>query len=71
MLTKNENITRSEYYKLVSDIVLLKKTVAELAKDQLTSSVIRKIEKSSLSLDKGLGKRFASLKEFKNYLRHL
>ena len=50
---------------------LLQKAVVENSKDEVSSEYIKRLEKISLNLDAGKGKKFSSTSSFRNYLRDL
>ncbi len=56
---------------ILSRLDFLQKLVFESSKDEVDFSVMKKFEKTSLSLDNGKGKRFSSISAFKNYLKDL
>ena len=64
-------ISRSEYEKLLSDLALLKETVRNLGKDEINPVVAKKLQKASELLDRGKGKKFSKIKDFRKYLRDL
>ena len=54
-----------------SEVSALKEIVFELSKDEVKPAVVKRLESQSKILDKGGGKRFLNLKEFKNHLKNL
>lgn len=72
-------IPKTEYKKMLqsqekmqSQIEDLRKFVIEtMRKEEVSPSVIKRLEKISRSLDKGKGKSFNSTPSFKSYLRCL
>lgn len=54
-----------------SQLLFIKEAILELARDEISQSLIVKLGKASKLLDAGKGKRFSSLKDFKKYLKSL
>ena len=57
--------------KISAELSLLKSVVLEFAGRELHPSVIKKLERQSKLLDRGVGKSFSNVRDFKRYLRTL
>jgi hypothetical protein len=56
---------------ILSRLDLLQEMVFESTKDEISSSLLKRYEKISKSLDNQKGKRFTTKQSFKNYLKDL
>ena len=56
---------------ILSRLDFLQKVVFESSKDEISSDKVKHLEKISLDLDNGKGKKFTSFSLFKNYLNKL
>ena len=54
-----------------SEVMRLKTIVRELAEDEVRPSVLKRLNARSALIEKGGGKRFSSVKTFRQYLRAL
>jgi len=54
-----------------AEIFSLKRMVQSLAQDEISSTYANKLERVSMAIDKGKGKRFSSAKKFSLYLNAL
>lgn len=54
-----------------NEVARLKHIVFELAQDEVQPSVLKRLNARSLDIGKGAGKKFSSIKVFKQYLRML
>ncbi|MEK9174619.1 MAG: hypothetical protein AAB725_01460 [Patescibacteria group bacterium] len=68
---KNYNKLLRKQNDMESEVSALKEIVFELSKDEVKPAVVKRLESQSKILDKGGGKRFLNLKEFKNHLKNL
>lgn len=56
---------------ILSRLDHLQKVIFESSKDEINPSLMKRLEKISLNLDTGKGRRFSSSSSFKDYLRDL
>lgn len=53
-----------------AEVSILREAVLELSKDEIKPTVIKRLERQSMILDKGGGKHFSNLRELKNHLKN-
>ena len=56
---------------ILSRLDFLQKIIFESSKDEINPTKMKRLERISLDLDNGKGRRFSSFSSFKSYLRDL